>query len=79
MFGVYVPLKVEYALRIHQENYNTIWNDYIEKEIKDYRVAFNLLDRDDHATVVYREITCHQIFMLKLTLTGKLDNWLEGI
>ena len=53
-FGVEVPLTVEDALRIDQENGNTLWNDYIGKYMKSSRVTFNLLDRDDHATVGYK-------------------------
>ena len=35
------------------------------------RVAFNFLDKDDHAPVGYRGITCHPIFNFKMELARK--------
>ena len=39
--------------------------------MKNYSVAFNFLDRDNHAPFGYKEITCHLIFDVKIELTSK--------
>ena len=39
--------------------------------MKNSRVTLNLLDRDDHAPVGYKEVTCHLIFCDKIDLTRK--------
>ena len=62
---------VEYSLKIYQENENTFKHDSIGKEIKNSRVTFNLLDKDDHSPVGYKKISCHLIFDAKINLTKK--------
>ena len=39
--------------------------------MKNSRVAFNFLDRYNHALVGYKEITCHLMFDIKMELTRK--------
>ena len=70
-FGVGVFLIVEDALWIDWENGNTLWNDYIGKYMKNSRVSLNSIDRDNHAPVGYKEITCHLIIGVKMVLTRK--------
>ena len=70
-FGVKVPMTVEEALRLDHENGNTLWFDAIEKEMKNSRVAFKLLGREDNPPVGFKEITCHLIFDVKMDLTRK--------
>ena len=70
-WGVEVFLTVEDALRIDRKNDNTLWNNSIGKEMKISRVAFNFIDRNDHAPVSYKQITCHLIFDVKIDLTSK--------
>ena len=70
-FGVEVPLRVEDALRTYWVNCNTLWNDSIGKEMNNSRVDFNSVDRDNHASVGNKEITCHVIFDVKMDLTRK--------
>ena len=76
-FGIDVTLTFEDALKIDQENGNTLWNHSIGKDMKNSRVYFNLLDRDDHAPVGYKETTCHLIFDVKMDLTRK-DRYVAG-
>ena len=45
--------------------------DAIEKEMKNARVAFQLLPRDDKPPVGFKEIRCHLVFDIKLDLTRK--------
>ena len=39
--------------------------------MKNSRVSLNSIDRDNHAPVGYKEITCHLIFDVKMYLTRK--------
>ena len=39
--------------------------------MKKSRVAFDLIDKEDHDPVGYKEVTCHQIFDIKMNLTRK--------
>ena len=43
-FGAKVPRSLKEALTFDQENGNTLWVDSIEKELKNVRVAFDLLE-----------------------------------
>ena len=68
-FGVKVPLKVEEALVLDKQNGNTLWHDAIEKEMKNSRVALEVLDKDASVPVCSTEIMCHLIFDVKMDLT----------
>ena len=70
-FGVEVPETVPEALELDRKNGNTLWADAIKKEMKNSRVAFNLLGREERPPVGFKEITCHLIFDVKMDLTRK--------
>ena len=70
-FGIEVPGTVEEALRLDEINGNTLWRDAINKEMKNSKVAFELLGRGDKAPVGFKEITCHLIFDIKLSMERK--------
>ena len=57
-FGVKVPLTVEEALDIDKEKGNTLWHDAIEKEMKNSRIFFQVLDKDASVPVGYTSIMC---------------------
>ena len=70
-FGIEIPGTVEQAKELDRKNGNTLWSDAITKEMKNSKVAFELLARGEKAPVGYKEITCHLIFDLKLDMTHK--------
>ena len=70
-FGVKVPLTVEEALDIDEQNGNTLWHDAIEEDMNNSLIAFEVLDKDASVLVGYKEITCHIIFDAKMDLTRK--------
>ena len=70
-FGVEVPNNVKEALALDKKNGNTYWQDAISKEMKNARVAFELLDLDASCPEGYKKITCHLIFDVKMDLTRK--------
>ena len=70
-FGTQVPSSVEEAKMIDNTNSNSLWQDMIEKEIKNSRVTFKLLSRRENALPGYNEILCHLVFDIKLKMTYK--------
>ena len=48
---------------------NTLWQDAINKEMANCRIAFEVLEEGESAPVGYTQITCHLIFDVKLDLT----------
>ena len=65
-FGIELPKTVERALEIDKENGNTLWRDAIAKEMKNVRVAFDILDGDKPIPVGYQFMKCHLVFDIKL-------------
>lgn len=65
-FGIEVPKSVEDALAIDKRNGNTLWQDAIAKEMKNVRVAFNILPDGSRAPVGHQKIRCHMIFDVKM-------------
>ena len=50
---------------------NNLWQTAIEKEWKNSRIVFKLLERGEPPPVGFKDITCHLIFDLKLNMTQK--------
>ena len=65
-FGIEIPTTVEQALEIDKKNGNTLWQDAINKEMKNVRVAFKVLDDDEKISNTYQYISCHMIFDVKM-------------
>ena len=65
-YGIRIPKNVEEAYEIDKENGNTLWTDSIAQEMKNVRVAFELLESNPLDLVGYQEITCRIIFAIKL-------------
>ena len=73
MLGIRVPKSVDEALKLDEENGNTLWYDAIQKEMTNVRVAFKVDDdvtveqaRSNKFYVGYQEIKCHMIFTIKM-------------
>ena len=70
-YGILIPATVEEALRLDKKNNNTLWADAMEKEMKNSRIAFELLSRDSKPPPGYKKITCHMNFEIKMDLRRK--------
>ena len=70
-FGVEVLTTVPEAVALDKKNGNTLWQDAIKKEMKNSRMAFHFLGKDDKPPVGFKEITCHLVFDVKMDLTRK--------
>jgi hypothetical protein len=65
-FGIEVPKTVKETLELDTKNGNTLWADTIAKEMKDVRVAFEILPDGQSAPIGYQKIPCHMIFNVKM-------------
>ena len=70
-FGVRVPNTIEEALKFDKENGNNLWAQSIEKEMKNVRIAFELLEEGEKAPPGSKFIPHHLVFDVKFDLTRK--------
>ena len=66
MFGFEIPKTIRRALEIDKETDTTFWRDAIEKEMKNVRIAFKILDEGQDLPPAYQYMDCHMIFTIKL-------------
>jgi hypothetical protein len=65
-FGIRVPKTVEEALQIDRTNGNRMWEDALDKEMGNVRVAFNILPQGQQAPIAHTKIRTHIIFDVKM-------------
>jgi hypothetical protein len=65
-FGIEVPKSWDDCVRLDKENGNTLWQDSVRKEMKNFRISFQILNGDESAPPTYQEIWCHMIFDIKM-------------
>ena len=70
-FGIIIPKNCDEAERLDRENKNNLWDQAIKKELKNVKVAFQLLENDEPLPVGSTHIPYHIIFDVKYDLTRK--------
>jgi hypothetical protein len=65
-FGIEVPKSWDDCVRLDKENDNTIWQNTVRREMKNFRIAFKILNGEKSVPPTYREIRCHMIFDVKM-------------
>jgi hypothetical protein len=65
-FGIEILKTVKEALALDRKNGNTLWADAIAKEMREVRIAFNILPDGGSAFIGYQKIPCHMIFDVKM-------------
>jgi hypothetical protein len=65
-FGIEVPKTVKEAYKLDRTNGNTFWADAIAKEMKEVRIAFNILPDGHVVPNGYQKIPCHTVFDIKM-------------
>ena len=70
-YGIAVPRNVKEALEIDRINQNTLWRDAIAKEMKNVRIAFDILDDNRSAEPGRTYLECYLIFDVKMDFTRK--------
>ncbi len=65
-FGIEIPNTVKEALALDHKNGNTLWVDAIAKEMREVRIAFNILPDAGSVPIGYQKIPCHMIFDVEM-------------
>jgi hypothetical protein len=65
-FGIEIPTTWNDCVRLDKDTNNTLWQDAVHKEMKNVRIAFNILNGEAAVPPTYQQITCHMIFDVKL-------------
>ena len=78
-FGVQVPKSAKHALELDKQNGNTFWEDSIAKEMKNVRVAFQILDENEEVPIGYKFIRCHMIFDVKMEDFRRKSRLVAGV
>ena len=65
-FGVEVPETVKEATELDKINGDTKWTDSISKEMKNVRVAFDILKEGVRAPIGHKQTKYHLIFDVKM-------------
>ena len=70
-FGCRLPNTIDEALKIDEECNNHLWRDAIEKEMKNVKVAFEIMEENSRPPPGYKQIPLRLIFDVKMDLTRK--------
>ncbi|CAJ1941927.1 unnamed protein product, partial [Cylindrotheca closterium] len=65
-YGIRIPKSIREAIEIDKENGDTLWQDSIQMEMKNNRIAFEEFDGDVEKLMGYKKITGHLVFHVKL-------------
>ena len=69
--GVEIPRDVEHAKELDAANGNGLWQDAMDKEMKNVGVAFEILEKDEKAPVGWSKATGHGTWDVKMVFTIK--------
>ncbi len=65
-FGIEIPKTVKEPLALDRKTRNTLWANAIAKEMREVRIALNILPDGGSAPIGYQKIPCHMIFDVKM-------------
>ena len=65
-FGIEMPKTVKEAAKLDAKNGDTECMDAIVKEMKNVRVAFDILKDGDRTPIGHKKINCHLILDVKI-------------
>ena len=65
-YGIRIPKSVKEVFEIDQENKNKLWQDAIELEMKNVKVALELCETNPKDLMGYKHVGTHMIFDIKL-------------
>lgn len=70
-YGVEFPMSVNHAYNLDWFNKKSIWRDAINKEMRNLKVAFDILNKGSEAPASYRKASNHMVFNVHMTLGRK--------
>ena len=66
-FGIRIPKSVHDAKMLDKKNSNTLWWDAICKEMKNFKIAFEVFEGEEKDILPgFQEVKCHMIFDIKM-------------
>ena len=65
-FGIALPKSVAEALELDKKNGDSMWADAMAKELKNVRVAFDMLPNGESAQIGDQFVKCHLVFDIKM-------------
>ena len=70
-YGIEVPTTIEDARKLDKANNNTYWEDAIQLEMANVKVAFEILDESQSIPIGWRKSSGHLVFDVKMDFTRK--------
>ena len=71
-YGVELPRSVQHAKELDEKNGNTLWNDAINKEMGNLKVAFDIIHEPGRKPPpTYTKTSGHMVFDVRMTLERK--------
>ena len=70
-YGIEVPMSVEHAKSIDTRNGNRLWQEAIDKEMKQVLVAFEILEDKQEPPIGWSKSSGHIVFDVKMDFTRK--------
>ena len=70
-YGIEVPTSIEHAKKIDSINGNRYWQNAIDKEMSNVKVAFEILGEGEKAPVGWTQSSGHLVFDVKMDFTQK--------
>ena len=70
-YGIRVPQSTRQALEFDRINGDSVWQDAINKEMRNVAVAFKLKDDDERIGNNYKSVGFHMVFNIKMDFTRK--------
>jgi hypothetical protein len=77
-FGIEVPKSWDGCVGLDKENDNTLWQDVVRKEMKNFRIVFKILNVEESVALTYQEIRCHMIIDVKMEYFRRKARFVSG-
>ena len=75
-YGLEIATSVEDVSRIDKKNGNMLWQDALNKEVKNAGIAFKILEKDENVPRVNKKLSGHLIYDIKMDFTWKV-RWVK--
>ena len=70
-YGVEIPCNIKEAYALDVKNDNILWRDAINKEMKNLKVAFDIMDDSENLPPGYTPASGHLVFDVRMTRERK--------
>ena len=77
-FGIKIPRNIKEALKLDQENGNSLWKDTYKKEMFQVSIVFNIFCDNEQILVGYNKASGHLIWSVKMDFTRKA-RWVKDV